>query len=375
MLQLIKQEKKNNNKQQNLTEESIDYKQKHAQNFHEKRLEELQNDLGDESDDEGQLNPKEIEKLLGVHLNKQEYMFTESNTRNILLVGKSRSGKTTAINTLKGINNYVTKATIFSETKQPKLTTFALKSTRLLPHYTFNLIDTPGLSEIKKDGEEARTDDEITSIITTLLKMEITKIHIIFLFCSVQATIERTDLEVMKKLQQHFGTEVNMAICITRSEKYDSKKKKNLKKELLEHKEMKEIINSAKNNVFFIGAVDASDGLTKVQLDKEANRVLHDRNLLLNFIFLCSQPQTLLELEFVKKGKTKYLELLQNYKNNMQIFLNEKKLNDNMRKQATKLLQDFSKDDFYKNYLDKECIPFVLSLDQLAKQLKLLIER
>jgi len=95
---------------------------------------------------------------------------------------------------------------------------------------------------------------------------------------------------------------------------------------------------------------------------------------LLDFLFLCSRPQPLLELDFVKKGKVKYIEQLQNYKISMQKCLAERKLNESMRKQAIQVLSDFSKDDFYKQYLDKESIPLMLSLHELAKQLKILID-
>jgi len=137
---------------------------------------------------------------------KQDFRFRSTEVRNILLVGRSRSGKSTVIRTLKTVENVVKPLTIFSETKSVNFKNFSLRGEDQLD-YTFNIIDTPGLFEVKRKGEKARTDAEILDMISDCLKNEITRLHVIILFCSLTAGVDRTDVIAMKRLIETFGIE------------------------------------------------------------------------------------------------------------------------------------------------------------------------
>jgi len=231
-------------------------------------------------------------------------------------------------------------------------------------NYTFNIIDTPGLSEIKKEGEIARTDEEITDVITTLMKMEITKVHVVLLFCSVQATIEPSDINAMKLLIKHFGTKIQMAVCITRAENYSHKKRKKIKEELYLHKDMKEILKSSQDFLFFIGAIDASMSLGEKIYKKMLKNTSKDRNKLLEFLMLCDTPMSVSDLDFVKGSVDNFIKNLNSNKLSLQHLILKDNLNDEDLSKFSiieqyylnhaYLIQNFEKSsfDFLKQYLE-----------------------
>jgi len=112
---------------------------------------------------------QQVMDLLPELCNEQDYKFRVTEVRNILLVGRSRSGKTTVIRTLRGVENAIKPLTIFSDTKTVNFRNFSLQGENTLD-YTFNIVDTPGLFEVKRTGQKARTDEEILDMIADCLK-------------------------------------------------------------------------------------------------------------------------------------------------------------------------------------------------------------
>jgi len=144
-------------------------------------------------------------------------------------------------------------------------------------------------------------------MIADCLKNEITKIHAIILFCSLTAGVDNTDVIAMKKLIECFGTETNMAICVTRSENMNSDDREKISKELEEHQDMGELLTKVNNNIFFMGAVDPEKITDQETLKKYVEKVTNDRAILLEFLFLCKFDTKIEELKFVtdKRGEVK----------------------------------------------------------------------
>jgi len=253
------------------------------------------------------MSRQQVMDLLPELCNEQDYKFRNTEVRNILLVGRSRSGKTTVIRTLRGVENAIKPLTIFSDTKSVNFRSFSLQGRQNTLDYTFNIIDTPGLFEVKRTGQKARTDEEILDMIADCLKNEITKIHAIILFCSLTAGVDNTDVIAMKKLIECFGTETNMAICVTRSENMSSEDREKISNELEEHKDMGDLITQVNNNIFFMGAVDPEKITDQETLKKYVEKVISDRAILLEFFFLCKHDTRIDELKFVtdKRGEVK----------------------------------------------------------------------
>jgi len=248
------------------------------------------------------ISKEKVEELLLQLCLKQDYLFRTTEIRNVLLVGRTRTGKTTAVRTLRGVENSAKPLTIFSETKNVNFRSFSLQGKNKLD-YTFNIIDTPGLFENVKKGQEARSDDQIIDMIADCLKNEITRIHAIILFCSLTAGIDNTDVKAMEKLIECFGTDTNMSICVTRAESMTNKERIGIKKELLEHDKMGKLLEQVNENIFFIGAVDPEKMVDEETLKKYVDQVMEDRMVFLNFLFMCDEPIKIEDLKFVRDKK------------------------------------------------------------------------
>jgi len=59
---------------------------------------------------------------------------------------------------------------LYSGTEQPNVTSFVLIPQNDQSYFVFNVIDTPGLSESKKDKNLQRTDEQIIETIQTVLE-------------------------------------------------------------------------------------------------------------------------------------------------------------------------------------------------------------
>jgi len=232
----------------------------------------------------------------------ETYKFKDTNTRNVLMVGKTRSGKSTTISTLKTVENLALPLDLFSNYAGVQFQSFSLKEGGL-EDYTFNIIDTPGLFEVVQEGRQARSNDTILEMVSECLKNEITKIHSIVLFCSISEGLNMFDVEALKTLINCFGQDTNMVIVITRAENLNKTERLGYINKLKQHEELKEIIKIVRNRIVFMGAIDPKNITSEDVLKEYAERIKEDRKILLSFLFACKKFKTINKLQFVKKNK------------------------------------------------------------------------
>jgi len=115
----------------------------------------------------------------------------------------------------------------------------------------------------------------------------------------------------MKKLIECFGTETNMAICVTRSENMSSEDREKISNELEEHKDMGDLITQVNNNIFFMGAVDPEKITDQETLKKYVEKVVQDRAIFLEFLFLCKFDTKIDELKFVTDKRSEVKKKIQ----------------------------------------------------------------
>jgi len=146
----------------------------------------------------------------------------ETKTRNIIMLGRSGSGKTTAIGVLKDPCALPRPQSLFSDTVGARYQSFALDHKDMNIKYSVNIIDTPGVQEVKPIGQEARSDGAILDTIKYCLKNEITRVHTLLIFASFGGSISPADKDAFKiYLDMFYDKEVNIAFCITKSEGSD----------------------------------------------------------------------------------------------------------------------------------------------------------
>jgi len=181
-----------------------------------------------DDDKEEKIDEEKIKELFMSIRKKNKYPMEETQTRNVLIVGRTRSGKSTAVGVLKDPCYEPKGMSIFSDTVNPKFQSFSLDNKNKSIKYTINIIDTPGLKEVKKIGEDARSDQVILNTINYCLKNEIAKINTLLIFISFELGVAQEDLESFQIfIEKFYSKEIRIGLCITRTEnKSDEWKKK-----------------------------------------------------------------------------------------------------------------------------------------------------
>ena len=119
---------------------------------------------------------------------------------------------------------YETKEmSIFSDTVHPDFSSFSLdrsdENNAIPLKYTFNIIDTPGLKEVKPNGITPRDDEKILETIKYCLRNEITKINVLLIFVSFDIGMNTEDVVTIKTFFDKFDNgEIKICIVITRAE-------------------------------------------------------------------------------------------------------------------------------------------------------------
>jgi len=279
---------------------SIDWDEEEAATTHEPTIAEAERD--------------EVRKII---YRNDEYKFIETETRNVLLVGRTRSGKSTAMEVLKD-PCYVPKSdTIFSETVEPAFKSFSIQNIvkEQTEEVTLNIIDTPGLFEVKdiESGSE-RTNEAIKKTIAKCLEHEITNIHIIILFVTFEAGINPNDIKAMQIFLDMFGgSNLKICLCITHADGHDNDWQITRKEELMKYKATKEMIEKEGMEVIFMGCVGSLHNITtKGQLERLYKRVYLMRRNLLKHIFQAENRVQLDTLNVISDDVAKAGSLMEN---------------------------------------------------------------
>lgn len=167
----------------------------------------------------------ETEAVLKWVREADDYKLEQTITRNVIVVGRTRSGKSTFVEVLKDVAHQPPQMSIFSETRDPAFRSFAIgidQDDGSIPRkFTINVVDTPGLFEVKEIGDEAKTNEAILNTIKECLKNEITKVHCVFIFVSVTSGISAEDVAAIETFMDAFAhTQLTSVVCISRAEDF-----------------------------------------------------------------------------------------------------------------------------------------------------------
>lgn len=240
-----------------------------------------------------------------------------ANTRNIIFLGRSRVGKTTALKSLKDPYTFTEAFQSFwAGTRNPELHSFTVEYSDPIGsadsekkesekiNYNINIIDTPGLFERLKETSEIRENELIMDVILKCLQFEITKIHCLFFVCSFESGINAEDVASVLKLNKLFaGGNKAFNLLVTHCEGKSPEIRKEMEKQIREIPELKEFFASADVKIFFLGALnyDFYDRGDVTGIARLLTNVLIMRTTIYKHIFSCSDNCHITKLEFFEK--------------------------------------------------------------------------
>ncbi|CAF1425973.1 unnamed protein product [Rotaria magnacalcarata] len=177
--------------------------------------------------------------------------------KNILIIGRSRTGKSTIKSLLVDPTKIPKDLTLKADTKQAKFCSFHLQKDNVV----INIIDTPGLFERSTTEVDIRDNTTILNTIGTCINMEITKFHVICFCVSLTNGINGDDIKSLEILIEYLGKKISKISCliITHCESKSEEKRNKLKEELVQDNYFKKIAPFFELGIFFSGSINPDD--------------------------------------------------------------------------------------------------------------------
>jgi GTP-binding protein EngB required for normal cell division len=209
------------------------------------------------------------------------YRFIHCKERNIVLIGRSRTGKSTVAKVMGDIFHFSVEKTLYSETKQidfHKITTNARNDGR----YFFNIIDVPGFFDMSTDTKTSLTNEQIRNFINDCIRKNVCDIHMFAFVFSLNAGINEQDIKAMIYTKENFrDLASNMTLIITNCERYSEQERETLRENFFAHPtvmkyHLKEFF---KQGVYFMGCLrhESRDQANTQSIQDEYKYVLEMR--------------------------------------------------------------------------------------------------
>lgn len=132
------------------------------------------------------------------------YPFRRTITHNLLLMGKTRTGKTTVAKVLENPCYVPPDAQLHSETREVTIHPFATSILDENLIYCFNVIDTPGLFDRAKKRGTSFNNERIKTAIDRCMIHDVTNIHLFAFVISLQGNVDIQDIDAMVFVKNNY---------------------------------------------------------------------------------------------------------------------------------------------------------------------------
>jgi predicted GTPase len=188
----------------------------------------------------------------------ERYPHSPRTHRYILLIGRSKAGKTTLKQMLNDPRIISNESSLISTTKEPIVDTFNISQSNL----TLTVVDTPWLFNRHTYTDEPLSIDENLNKINTLcFNRGITEFHLVCFCVSFESGINNQDLEAITLFHQHFGPELSQNLCmiITRCESKNNEQRIALHSEIEHDTYFNMVVHQFGKGIHFSGALKRDD--------------------------------------------------------------------------------------------------------------------
>ncbi|CAF3694624.1 unnamed protein product [Rotaria socialis] len=181
----------------------------------------------------------------------QCFIDKEPITRNILLLGRRKSGKTTLVKMIENPTRVCEELTLVSS--QVSIDIRSLSNSKL--GLLMKIVDTVGFIDSDDVGERFQT------IRQHCINYDVTEIHLICLCVSITEGIRKQDIQCINSIKKHFpeSIEHNLCMIMTRCESKMEGTRKGLYEGLKNDTLFKSVINLFEQGIYFSGALNYDD--------------------------------------------------------------------------------------------------------------------
>lgn len=219
---------------------------------------------------------------------------------NIVLIGRSQVGKSTFIEVLNN-PNYSTTRTGISQTREPSC------KERIIDYpdgkrYTLNIIDTPGLHEVRHDPNEMRTNEQLFSLLRDMFVSGRVRALNVICFVTIAGKTHQNDIETFKSLMSFLGDRFKPISCLvlTHCDKISTETLDRLSQDIKTHPECTSLVDYCQLGMHYHGTIDMDDLST---YDEEMREMV--KNSTLNRI----EPMRTHLLDFFRSRSNDYVKI------------------------------------------------------------------
>jgi GTPase SAR1 family protein len=223
--------------------------------------------------------------------NRKEYGSCEERT--IMLMGRTRTGKSTIAEVLATTLHKPKKLSIYSDTRESVIKSFFTTHTDTGKSYRFTIIDTPGFFDLTRDKSLHLQNKDITQQIKSFLESNIRHAHLIGIVFNLTNGINERDIETMIYIKQNFRRiENNTALVITNCEQMDETQRNRLISDFFQHRQVKKhkLKEFFRQGVLFMGCLryESLETANESAIYLEYNNVLDMRTAFIEKCIECT---------------------------------------------------------------------------------------
>lgn len=219
--------------------------------------------------------------------NRNQYQFSQCSDRNIVLIGRTRTGKSTISNVIRDPFHLPPLPSLFACTRN--ITFNRITTTHRGNAYFFTIIDSPGLYDSMRNEGERLTNNTIKKHLDQCITKDITHIHAFAFVFSSSSGINIEDIQSMMFIQKNYPELRNFfVLIITHCEEKNEEERRSFVEEFFQHPD---VIKHGLREFFGLGVYFT--GSLRPQLQRlpnllaaraQANNILEMRKKLLDFL-------------------------------------------------------------------------------------------
>jgi GTP-binding protein EngB required for normal cell division len=176
-----------------------------------------------------------VTQLIQEMSRKNEYAFVECTYRNMVLIGRTRTGKSTISDTLQDPFHLPSLPVLFAGTR--RIAFNRITTTHQGNSYFFTIIDSPGLYDVVQKEGERLTNATIKTHLDECITKDITHIHAFaFVVSRSSSGINIQDIQSMVFIQSNYPQLQNfLMLIITHCEEDDASERNKFLEEFFQH--------------------------------------------------------------------------------------------------------------------------------------------